>query len=89
MVHEYHETVGLNNYERQYFQKHFKGNLERLRKFRKVISKEQSRGFYSNNMTRVFGTFREFKIKGNEYRSIWLTRKKVDAYISELLRSKK
>ena len=89
MVHEYHETVGLNSYERWYFQKFFGNNLKRLRRFRKIIAKEQSRGFYANTYTDPFGTFRSFMVKGNKYRSIWLTRKKVDAYIREVVNKDK
>lgn len=70
------KTVGLNNYERKYFQKCFGNNLKRLMLFRKVVSKEQA--------WRQGPVFRSFSIKGGYYRSITLTRKKVDAYIREI-----
>lgn len=70
------KTVGLNNYERKYFQKYFGNNLKRLMLFRKAISKEQA-GYQS-------ATFRRFPIKGGYYLSISLTRRKVDAYIREI-----
>lgn len=86
MVHE-HESVGLNNYERKYFQKHFGNNLKRLMLFRKAISKEQSEGFYSNNDSISVGACRTFIEKGGKHRSIWLTRKKIDAYINEITKN--
>lgn len=79
-VHEHHETVGLNNFERSYFKKHFGDNIARLRRFRKIIAKEQKSGIYRGEV----GTFRSFPVKGKEYMSIWLSRKKVDAYIREI-----
>ena len=81
MTHKYHKTVGLNSYERNYFQKHFGNNIKRLLMFRKTISKEQSNGFYSNY---AIGTYRTFQLKGGKNNSIWLTRKKIDAYIREI-----
>lgn len=87
LVHKYHKTVGLNNYERKYFQKHFGNNLSRLIMFRKAISKEQTWGYYAND--NKIGTFRTFLIKGGKQKTIWLTRKKVDAYIREIKESKK
>lgn len=76
----YHKTVGLNNYERNYFKKHFGTNLTRLYLFRKSIAKEQKEGFYRGEV----GTFRHFMDKGGKLKSIWLSRKKVDAYIREV-----
>ena len=70
------KTVGLNNYERKYFQKYFGNNLKRLMLFRKAISKEQA-GYQS-------ATFRRLPIKGGYYLSFSLTRRKVDAYIREI-----
>ena len=70
------KTVGLNNYERKYFQKYFGNNLKRLMLFRKAVSKEQA--------WHQAPTFRSFPIKGGYYRSITLTRRKVDAYIREI-----
>lgn len=83
MVHE-HESVGLNNYERKYFHKHFGNNLKRIMLFRKAISKEQSEGYFSNNNSISVGTHRTFMTKGGKHRTIWLTRKKIDAYINEI-----
>lgn len=73
----YHKTVGLNNYERNYFKKHFGTNLTRLYLFRKSIAKEESNGYY-------IGTFKHFMAKGGKPKSILLSRKKVDAYIREV-----
>lgn len=79
-VHEYHKEVGLNDYERFYFRRFFHDNIERLERFRKVLSKEQSSGFYRGEPYVV----KEFKIKGDKIQFIKLSRKKVDAYIKEL-----
>ena len=52
----------------------------RLYLFRKSIAKEQKEGFYRGEA----GTFRHFMTKGGKLKSIWLSRKKVDAYIREV-----
>lgn len=80
-MYEKHDTVGLNNYERKYFQKHFGTNIKRLLMFRKKVSKEQSEGWYKGTSV---GTFRTFRTKGGKSNTIWLTRKKIDAYIREI-----
>ena len=72
-----HKEVGLNDYEKFYFKKHFGTNLKRLYAFRKAISKDQSQGFYRSECY----TYRAFMLKGGKYHSIMLNRKKVDAYI--------
>ncbi len=78
--HEYHEEVGVNDYERYYFRRYFHDDIKRLEYFRKIISKEQKEGFNSGEPYVV----RSFKIKGDKLFHIKLSRKKVDAYIKEL-----
>ena len=78
--HEYHNEVGLNDYERFYFRKYFHENIDALERFRKKISKEQKEGFYRGEPY----TVKLFKIKGDKIHFIKLSRKKVDAYIKEL-----
>ena len=79
-VHEYHKEVGLNDYERFYFKHIFGDNLERLRDFRKKVSKEQKEGWYRGEPYVV----KVFKDKGGKNLFIQLNRKKVDAYIREV-----
>ena len=79
-VHEYHKEVGLNDYERFYFKHIFGDNLERLRDFRKKVSKEQKEGWYRGEPYVV----KVFKDKGGKNLFIQLNRKKVDAYIKEV-----
>ena len=76
------KTVGLNNYERNFFRKFFGTNLNRLRMFRKSIAKEQREGFY--NYFGKVGTYKNFHSKGGKMNYIWLSKKKVDAYINEV-----
>ena len=78
--HEYHNEVGLNDYERFYFRRCFQDNIKKLEYFRKVISKTQKDGFHRGEPYVV----RHFKIKGDKLFYIKLSRKKVDAYIKEL-----
>lgn len=78
--HEYHNEVGLNDYERFYFRRYFQDNIKKLEYFRKVISKTQKEGFYRGEPYVV----RHFKIKGDKLFYIKLSRKKVDAYIREV-----
>jgi hypothetical protein len=82
-MYEKHDTVGLNNYERKYFQKHFGTNIKRLIMLRKKVSREQSSPEEWHKGTSV-GTIRTFRTKGGKNNSIWLTRKKIDAYIREI-----
>jgi hypothetical protein len=49
--------------------------------FRKKVSKDQSEGWYKGTSV---GTIRTFRTKGGKCNSIWLTRKKIDAYIREI-----
>lgn len=79
-VHEYHKEVGLNDYERFYFKHCFGDNLERLKDFRKKVSKEQKDGWYRGEPYVV----KVFKDKGGKNLFIQLNRKKVDAYIREV-----
>lgn len=78
--HEYHNEVGLNDYERFYFRRYFQDNIKKLEYFRKAISKTQKEGFYRGEPYVV----RHFKIKGDKLFYIKLSRKKVDAYIREV-----
>ena len=78
--HEYHNEVGLNDYERFYFRRYFHENIDALERFRKKISKEQREGIYRGEPYVV----RYFKIKGDKLFYIKLSRKKVDAYIREV-----
>lgn len=78
--HEYHEEVGVNDYERFYFKRYFHDDIKKLEYFRKTISKDQKDGFYRGEPYVV----RHFKIKGDKLFYIKLSRKKVDAYIKEL-----
>ena len=78
--HEYHNEVGLNDYERFYFRKYFHENIEALERFRKSISKEQKEGFNRGEPYVV----KLFKTKGDKIHFITLNRKKVDAYIREI-----
>ena len=84
-IYEHHDTVGLNNYECNYFKKHFGNNLKRLALFRKVIAHDQKYGWYRGEV----GTSRSFMTKGNKYNSIWLSKKKIDAYIREITNKNK
>lgn len=78
--HEYHSEVGLNDYERFYFRRYFRDNIEKLERFRKVISKDQKEGIYRGESYAI----RRFKINGDKLYYIKLNRKKVDAYIREV-----
>jgi len=78
--HEYHQEVGLNDYERFYFRRYFNDDIKKLEYFRKIISKDQKDGFYGGEPYVV----RSFNIKGGKLFHIKISRKKVDAYIREV-----
>ena len=83
--HEYHSEVRLNNYERFFFRRYFRDNIEKLERFRKAISKDQKEGIYRGEPYAI----RCFKTEGDKLHYIQLNRKKVDAYIREIKEKKK
>lgn len=71
---KYHKEVGLNNYEKFFFRKVFGTNLKRLMAFRKAVMKRQN--YHGDSYTCEY-----FSVKGGKYLIIYISKKKVDAYI--------
>ena len=70
---EYHKEVGLNNYEKFFFRRVFGTNLKRLMAFRKAVKKRQNHGDSY--------TCEQFSVKGGKWLKIYISKKKIDAYI--------
>jgi predicted enzyme related to lactoylglutathione lyase len=71
---EYNKEVGLNNYEKFFFRRVFGTNLKRLMAFRKAVMKRQNDHGDSY-------TCEQFSVKGGKWLRIYISKKKVDAYI--------
>ncbi len=71
---EYHKEVGLNNYEKFFFRRVFGTNLKRLMAFRKAVMKRQNDHGDSY-------TCEQFSVKGGKWLRIYISKKKIDAYI--------
>jgi hypothetical protein len=78
-------NVGLNDYERYYFDSQFKGNLKRLKALRKSIAKSLEIDDYNADGCYVTKTFVG---KGGKRHFIRLSKKKVDKYIEQLKEGK-
>lgn len=71
---EYRKEVGLNNYETFFFRRVFGTNIKRLMAFRKAVMKRQNEHGHSD-------TCEHFFIENEKCLRIYMSKKKVDAYI--------
>jgi len=77
-------TVGLNNYEKFFFNSQFGDNVNRLRAFRRSVTRQLAGDSYFTDGVFVTKTF---VTKGEKYHQIRISKKKIDAYI-ELVEKK-
>lgn len=70
-------NIGLNNYEKFFFRKVFGTNIKRLNAFRKAVRKRQS--YHGDSYSTEY-----FSVKGGKILKIYVSVKKIDAYINSL-----
>jgi len=71
---KYNKEVKLNNYEIFFFRRVFSTNLKRLMAFRKAVMKRQN--YHGDSYT-----CEHFSVKGGKWLKIYISKKKIDAYI--------